>query len=599
MPPSRRHFLAGTAVAVGAAALLSRTAHQDAVADPAEAEGGDDAGRRGPNFVVIVADDLGFGEIGAYGQRLMRTPHLDRLAQEGLRFTQAYSTAPVCAPSRCSLLTGLHPGHARVRNNPMGDPSATALRDGDTTFAEVLRARGYRTACIGKWGLGPEQGGQPSHPNSRGFEEFFGYITHGHAHNYYPAYLWHNADKVHLPENAGGRRASYAPDLFRDRALGFIREHKDEPFLLFLTPNLPHAPSDVPSTEPYDDRPWLAPDKGHAAQVTRLDDYVGAILDELREHDLTESTIVLVTSDNGPHEERGFNPDLFVANGGLRGYKRNLYEGGVRVPLIAWSPRRIRPGTSDRPTQQTDLLPTLAELAGAPAPRDIDGRSVAALLDGRPADTPAHPYLYWYRLDDFVTHRADLAEQGRLRRLAEAARQGRWKAVRFSPGRDRSAPDDEWKVELYDLRSDPGETADVADTHPEVAERMVAFMRDAWAEPYDREPFGLTVGYPNVLLPGTDHTLTATLSNGSARPWGRVRLRVETPRGWPVRLVSPRREAVDRLAPGEQATYEWRIRVPAAAGLARWRAVVTASCVLDGAPLRFSAERTFGLPARL
>ncbi|MFD0854451.1 sulfatase-like hydrolase/transferase, partial [Actinomadura adrarensis] len=274
------------------------------------------AGER-PNFVVILADDLGYGELGSYGQRLIKTPHLDRLAKEGLRFTDAYSTAPVCAPSRCSLLTGLHAGHSRVRDNPNGDISTTSLRDGDTTFAELLRARGYRTACIGKWGFGPEKGGQPSHPNSRGFEEFFGYITHGHAHQYYPAYLWHNADKVPLPENAGGRKVVYAPDLFQERALTFIAEHKDEPFLLFLSTNLPHAPNAVPEIGGYAAQPWSEPNRKHAAQITRLDEYVGAIMAALREHDVDGSTIVLVTSDNGPHEEGRVNPDLFRAGGPL------------------------------------------------------------------------------------------------------------------------------------------------------------------------------------------------------------------------------------------------------------------------------------------
>jgi arylsulfatase A len=305
---------------------------------------------------------------------------------------------------------------------------------------------------------------------------------------------------------------------------------------------------------------------------------------------------VLATGDNGPHEERGFNPDLFDANGPLRGYKRNVYEGGVRVPLIAWSPRLIRPGTSDRPTQQTDLLPTMAELAGAPAPRDIDGRSVAPLLDGRLADTPGPPYLYWYRLDNTVTSRADYTEGGRIGRLAEAARQGQWKAVRYAPGRDRTAPDDEWQAELYDLRSDPGESTDVAATYPGVLDRLVGLMRDAWADPYDREPFGLSLDFPNVLVPDTEYTLTATLSNGSPRPWARPRLRLHAPREWSVRPIS---RQLARLAPGDRARYEWRVSVPAAAGASQWRSVVTADCVMDGSPLRFSAGRTFAAPVRL
>jgi arylsulfatase A len=590
--PSRRAFLSSGAVAVGTAALLMRHGRDIGPAGEAEAEAetegpGTPAGER-PNVVVILADDLGYGELGAYGQRLIRTPHLDRLAAEGLRFTDAYSAAPVCAPSRCALLTGLHSGHSRVRYNPDGDPESTALRDGDTTFAEVLRARGYRTACVGKWGFGPERSGQASHPNSRGFEEFYGYITHSHAHEYYPSYIWHNGDKVPLPENADGRKVVYAPDLFRDHAVGFIRKHRNEPFLLFFSCSLPHAPNDVADLGPYGDRPWPDPNKRHAAQVTRLDDYIGAILAALREHNLADSTIVLVTSDNGPHEEGRVNPDMFDANGPLRGYKRNMYEGGIRIPLIAWSPRLIRPGTSDRPTQQTDLLPTLAELAGAPAPRDIDGRSVARLLEGRPGDTPAHPYLYFSRRDTYVTPRADLTERQRLSRLAEAVRQDRWKAVRFAPGGDRTAPDDKWQAELYDLRSDPGETQDLAGSHPAVLGRLVALMREAWVDTYDRQPFGLSVHAPEVLRPGAAHTIAATLSNGSSRPWTGPRFRLDAPGGWQVRPVS--RNDPGRLAPGAQVSCEWRVTVPATAGPAQIR--VSAQVLLDGAPLRFQATAT-------
>ncbi|SEG91671.1 Arylsulfatase A [Thermomonospora echinospora] len=584
--PSRRHFLTGSAMALGAAALPSLPA-------AAATRPGDGEERGRPNFVVVLADDLGYGELGAYGQQLIRTPNIDRLAAEGLRFTDAYSAGPVCAPSRCSLLTGLHSGHARVRRNPGGDPASISLRDGDTTFAEVLRARGYRTACIGKWGFGPEQGGQASHPNSRGFEEFYGYITHGHAHDYYPAYLWHNGDKVQLPENGDGKKGTFAPDLFRDRALDFIKTHRNEPFLLFLTPNVPHAPSDVPSTAPYDDQPWPAADKGHAAQVTRLDEYVGTLIGALREHGLADSTVVLVTSDNGPHEEGGFNPDRFDANGPLRGYKRNLYEGGVRVPLIAWSPRRIRPGTSDRPTQQTDLLPTLAELAGAPAPRDIDGLSIASLLNGRSGGAAAAGHLYWYRLDGGVTARANKTDGGRISRLAEAVRQGDWKAVRFAPGKDRTVPDDQWQVELYDLRSDPGETTDVAVAHPAVVTRLVGLMRDSWVDSYEREPFGLSLDVPDILLPGVTYTITGTFGNGSEQTWAGARLRLHAPGDWSVR---PIRRGFGRLAPGGRVQAEWRVTVPEKTTATQWRLAVTAHCTAGGTPLRFSTERTFVPP---
>lgn len=348
--PSRRHFLAGSAAA--AAGLAAAVPQPPAAA--AGANGPAAAAPAGPpHLVVILADDLGYGDLGAYGQQLITTPRLDRLAAEGLRFTDAYAAAAVCAPSRAALLTGLHTGHAAVRANPDSGGQG-GLGAGDTTFAEVLRARGYRTGLFGKWGFGPEAGDQPSHPGARGFEEFYGYIDHGHAHQYYPAYLWHNGARE--PVAAG----TFAPDEIVRRALGFIDAHAagPDPFLLFLTPTLPHAPSEVPDVGAYASTSWTQANKAHAAQISLLDAQVGAVVDRLAAHGVAERTVVLFASDNGPHEEGGVNPDLFDANGPLRGYKRNLYEGGVRVPLIAWAPGRIAPGTtSARPTPSTTSCP--------------------------------------------------------------------------------------------------------------------------------------------------------------------------------------------------------------------------------------------------
>jgi len=478
--PSRRKFLAGAAAGLGVAALpmlrpdaatsgAAPAARPRTRAVPAAARAADR-----PNIVLIVADDLGYGEVGAYGQRLIRTPSIDRLAAEGLTFTQAYANAPVCAPARCSLLTGMHTGHAAVRENPFDGPQGS-LGPGDTTFAEILRARGYRTACFGKWGFGPEKPGQPSSPEARGFDEFYGYITHGHAQKYHPRYLFHNGKRVRA-------HGAYAPDLIQERAMRFLKDAGDDPFLLYLTPNLPHAPSDVPNLAPYGDKPWPRADRGHAAQVTRLDAYVGAITALLRRRGLAERTIVLVTSDNGPHEEKGFDPDRFDANGPLRGYKRNLYEGGIRVPFIAWSPGRVPPGVSDRPLAHIDVLPTLAGLSGARAPR-TDGLSAVPALAGtrRTGHRPGH--LYWYRNDKYATRRADRAEHGRMKHLAEAVRDGDWKAIRYAPGRDRTAPDRRWHVELYDLATDPGERHDVAGRHPKVADRLVRLMHESWRAP--------------------------------------------------------------------------------------------------------------------
>ncbi|MEO3749241.1 arylsulfatase [Streptomyces sp. B6B3] len=469
---TRRHVLVGGAglaastVALGFNALL-----------PSRGQAVD----RPPNVVVITADDLGYGELGAYGQRTMRTPRLDRLCAEGLRFTQAYSAAPVCAPSRCSLLTGLHSGHSAVRHNP-SNGRQDALDPDQPTFAEVLRARGYRTACVGKWGFGGEAADDPSRPNARGFDEFYGYVTHRHARDHMPDHLWH--DDVRRPVEPG----SYAPDLFEERALDFLRRQVTarRRFLLYLSPSLPHAPSAVPPAEAaasaYRDRPWSPADRAHATQIARLDRMVGAVTDELRRLGVHRDTLVLFTSDNGPHEEDGTDPDLFDANGPLRGYKRNLYEGGIRVPLVAWRPGTVVGGTvSQRVTPLIDVLPTLAELAGGRTPKGIDGRSAAALL-GAHGEAAEHDHLYWFRGGSSATPRANAVDAGRAGQLAEAVRRGDWKAVRFAPGRDRRVPDERWALELYDLAADPGETTDVAARHPAVVAELTGLMRACWTD---------------------------------------------------------------------------------------------------------------------
>ncbi len=467
--PNRRQFLRGSALLTGQGLLgLGGSAlyPSPAQARPEQERAATDAR---PNILLVLADDLGYGALGSYGQRIIKTPVMDRLARQGLRFTQAYAAASVCAPSRCSLFTGLHSGHSRVRQNPRAG-SPTALRDGDTTFAEVLRAAGYRTGLIGKWGFGPEHGGQPSSPDARGFEEFFGYITHGAAHDYHPDHLWHNGTRVRV------RNDGYAPDLLRDRAVSYLRKSGGGPFLLTYTPNLPHAPSDVPSLGRYRARPWSRADRGHAAQITRLDSHLG---DLLRALPSGRPTLVLVTSDNGPHEEGGVNPDRFDANGRLRGYKRNLYEGGIRVPLIAWAPGLVRRGTTARVTQHTDLLPTLAEFAGASAPGGLDGVSLRGALTGQGGQGPAG-HLYWYRSENHSTRRANAAEGGSVTRMAEAVRQGDWKLVRFAPGRERPPSDFKWKNELYNLRKDPGEHHDVAARHPELVIRLSRLAGSSW-----------------------------------------------------------------------------------------------------------------------
>ncbi|MGW6704474.1 sulfatase-like hydrolase/transferase [Streptomyces sp. NPDC054956] len=542
---SRRHFLAGSAAAAAGLAALPQLA-QPSRAAAAEPAGGP------PNIVVVLADDLGYGDLGAYGQKLITTPRIDRLAAEGLRFTDAYSAAAVCAPSRAALLTGLHTGHAAVRANPSSGGQGS-LGAGDTTFAEVLRARGYRTGLFGKWGFGPETGDQPSHPGARGFEEFYGYIDHSHAHEYYPSYLWHNNAKETVP--AG----TFAPDAIAARALDFIdaRAAGTDPFLLFLAPNLPHAPSDIPDVGAYASQSWTQANKAHAAQISLLDAQVGAIVDRLTARGLAQNTVVLVASDNGPHEEGGVNPDLFDANGPLRGYKRNLYEGGVRVPLIAWSPGRIAPGTtSARPTPLYDLLPTLADLAGgAPAPSDIDGLSAAPVLNGTPALAPVHGHLYWYRDEQGVTSRANTQDGGRAKQVAEAIRKDQWKAVRFAPARDRTVADSKWDFELYNLAVDLGEQNNVAAKNPSVVTSLTALLRSSWADTYVRRPWGL-----KAVVDAVASTLTTTVSNGTTRPWPDVRVTLPLPSGWTATATTA--TTTSSLAAGESLTTTWQLTPP-------------------------------------
>ncbi|MDX2933376.1 sulfatase-like hydrolase/transferase [Streptomyces ipomoeae] len=573
--PSRRRFLAGTAAIGATGAATGCVAHEARkAADPHPATEvsrpavsivpAAQAPAQRLNFVVVLADDLGYGELGSYGQKLIDTPRLDALASEGLRFTDAYSPAPVCAPARASMLTGLHSGHATVRTNPWGPGGQGSLTEHDFTFAEALRALGYRTGLIGKWGFGPEKPNQPSHPNARGFEEFYGYLTHKHAHDYYPTYLWNNGKKQNIPENRDGARKVYAPDLIEERALGFVDAHKDQPFLLFLAPTVPHAPSQVPNVGEYANRPWARPDKAHAAQVTGLDTLVGNVVDRLKAHGIDRRTVVLVTSDNGPHEEGGTNPDLFNANGPLRGYKRNLYEGGIRVPLIAWSPRRVPVGTTDRPTPLIDLLPTLAELAGAPAPSDIDGLSVAPLLRGTGARAAQHDHLYFYRNHNGVTPRADRVDRGRAKRAAEAVRVGNLKAIRFAPGQNRKAPDSQWQVELYDLARDPGERDDLAAKRPAQADALVALMHTSWVDTYKRKPFGVSL---KVTRRNGKFLVTATLANGSARPWTAARVALTAPNDWQVRSLGA--VTADRIRSGGRLVTRWEV-TPAADATQGW-----------------------------
>jgi arylsulfatase A-like enzyme len=427
------------------------------------------AADRRPNIVLMLGDDLGYGDLGVYGQKQVATPNLDRLAAEGMRFTQCYAGSTVCAPSRCCLMTGRHTGHARVRGNAL-----VPLLPGDVTVAEVLRAAGYATGLFGKWGLGEAE--STGYPTGKGFDEFFGYVNQLHAHNYYPDFLWKGDAKFPLAGNVEGprrnisvERAQYAPDVITREALNFIERHKDGPFFLYYASILPHANNErgsaekngmeVPSDAPYSDQPWPQVEKNHAAMITHLDADVGKLLDRIRALGLERDTIVLFSSDNGPHKEGGADPAFFTSAGPLRGFKRAMYDGGIRVPMIVRWPGKVAAGTeNDHVWAFWDMLPTLAEIGGGKAPDGLDGVSmVSALLGSAAAGRTAtgHDFLYW-----------EFHEGG----FKQAVRMGDWKAVRLVPG---------GPIELYDLKTDIGETRDVAAGHPDVVARIEAYLKTA------------------------------------------------------------------------------------------------------------------------
>jgi arylsulfatase A-like enzyme len=415
-----------------------------------------------PNIIFILADDLGYGDLGCYGQEKIKTPNLDKLAAQGMRFSQAYAGSTVCAPSRCALMTGLHTGHCRIRGN-----ARVPLEKEDTVLAKLLKALGYITGLIGKWGLGDTD--TSGSPNKQGFDYFFGFTDQGHAHNYYPDYLWRNEEKVPIPanvqlkKNVAAKKVVYAPDLFTEEALQFIEKNKAGPFFLYLAYTIPHANNEagkvegmeVPSDEPYTNEPWPQPQKNHAAMITRMDRDIGRILAKLSELGLDENTIVFFTSDNGPHQEGGGDPFFFKSAGPLRGFKRSLHEGGVRVPMIVrWSGKIPAGRTSDLVWAFWDVLHTLVELAGGQPREGLDGMSVVPTLLGK-GQQKQHEYLYW-----------EFHEGG----FQQAIRMGDWKAVRAKQG----AP-----LELYDLSKDLSEKQDVAATNPAVVQRLEQLLAGA------------------------------------------------------------------------------------------------------------------------
>lgn len=413
-----------------------------------------------PNIIFILADDLGYGDLGCYGQKMIQTPHLDRFAAEGIRFSQAYAGSTVCAPSRCCLMTGKHTGHATVRGNRKPELS---LGPEDLSVAQLLKSAGYRTALFGKWGLGGPQTGRV--PTRVGFDEFFGFYDQQHAHNSYPEHLWDHEREVFLTANWFHRRKLYAPDLFMERAINFLeRQSPGQPFFLYLATTIPHANNELgavsangmeaPDLGPYASRNWPEVEKTFAAAVTRLDSDVAKLLDVLRKRDLERNTLVIFSSDNGPHKEGHHSDRFFSSSGPLRGAKRDLYEGGIRVPALARWPGVIRPGqVSDATWAFWDFLPTAAELAGVPAPSGIDGVSVVeTLISGKQAP---HPYFYW-----------EFHERG----FHQAVRVGDWKLIRQGP---------KFEIELFDLAADPGEQRNLASQRPDIVARLEPLFRTA------------------------------------------------------------------------------------------------------------------------
>ena len=411
-----------------------------------------------PNIIFMLSDDLAMGDVGVYGQKLIKTPRLDRMAAEGTRYTQAYCGTSVCAPSRTSLMTGLHSGHSPIRANREIEPEGQMPLPAEThTVAQLLKSAGYATACTGKWGMGMFD--TTGSPLKKGFDHFFGYNCQRHAHSYFPTYLYNDDKRFTLPGNDGkGVGKTYAQNLIADEAIRWVRANKNHPFFLFYSITLPHGRQEIDDVGIYKDQPWSDTAKAYAAQVTRLDTDLGRMLDLLKELKLDENTLVIVAGDNGsswpPTSELG---KLFdQTSTGLRGFKRGLYEGGLRQAAIARWPGKTPAGVvRDEPWAFWDFLPTAAELAGVTVPAEWkpDGFSLVSFLKGGPA--PTRPYFYW-----------ELHEGPSL----QAARWDHWKAVRKGPSKP---------VEIYDLATDVGEKKDLAADHPELVKRAVAIFEEA------------------------------------------------------------------------------------------------------------------------
>jgi len=447
------------------------------------------AQQKKPNIVFILADDLGYGDLGAYGQRKIETPHIDQLAAEGMKFEQFYAGTSVCAPSRSALMTGQHTGHTYIRGNRELEPEGQEpLADSVQTFVQLLQKAGYATGAFGKWGLGMV--GTSGAPDRKGFDEFYGYNCQRQSHRYFPTHLWHNDQRVELTGNDLTQKVQYAPTLIQEQTLQFMEKNKDRPFFLFIPTVLPHAELagiDDEHYKKYESAFEETPHKGNdygvkatiagyasvekpratfASMVSRMDAYVGQVLKKLDELGLSDNTIVIFSSDNGAHREGGADPAFFRSSGELRGYKRDLYEGGVRTPFIVRWPNHVKPNTKSQFAGAFwDVMPTLLEVADAGTARYTDGVSLVPTLTGKSSKQKTHPYLYW-----------EFHEDGGK----QAVRIGDWKGVLLQV-KDRSKQ----KFELFNLRKDPAEQKDVALQNP----KMVSQMKEVMQRAHTPNPF--------------------------------------------------------------------------------------------------------------
>ena len=435
------------------------------------------------NVIFILCDDMGYGDLGCYGQKYIQTPNLDRMAKEGMQFMQHYAGCPVSAPSRCSIQTGLHTGHTQIRGNREVNPEGQMpMVAGTYTIARLMKAAGYATGIFGKWGLGLP--GSESTPNKMGYDEFYGYNCQRQAHTYYPNHLWHNETKIALPENNNKARKSYSQDLIHAQAMKFIRSKKDVPFFAMLTYTIPHAELKLPNDKFYkmyentfEEKPYInkvgyregkggydtsmQPKASFAAMISRLDSYVGEIMEELKKQGIAENTMLFFSSDNGPHTEGGAQPAFFKSNGPLRGVKRDVYEGGIRVPFLAWSPSNIPAGKKTRHIAAFwDLMPTLAEVTKTSPAAYTDGISYLPTLLGKPFKQKEHKFLYW-----------EFHEQ----RGRQAVRVGDWKLIR-QPINGKT------KVELFNISQDIHEDHNLAAMYPAKVTELVTIMDNARSE---------------------------------------------------------------------------------------------------------------------